>query len=773
MTAARARPQGDAKPVDTIVRVALPVPVARSFEYAVRPGEAAGARPGSRVLVPFGRRRLVGCILERREGKRGPKVRDVERMLDAEPALPRPVLDLCSWIASYYAAPVGLVVRSALPPGMLTAGDRPAGAGALRRRHLVLTRDLPTLLERERAFGRARRQKEAYETLEAMGGTAAVAHLERHLGFSRSVLDGLVRRGLAVARDEVVRRDPFAELPASPLPGSPTPDQARALEILRSRLDAGRPGVTLLRGVTGSGKTLVYLELLATIRERGGGAIVLVPEIALTPQIVSRFRAVAEGDVAVLHSGLSAGERADEWRALRSGAKKVAIGTRSAVFAPVRDLRLIVVDEEHDGSYKQSDTPRYHARAAAAVRARLEGALCVLGSATPSLESWANAKSGRYALVELPDRVTAHPLPAVDLVDLRAERSGPDAAGEGAPDDGRTGPLVLSNPLHAAILDRLDRGEQTVLLLNRRGYSTFLQCADCGWVAGCRRCNVSLTYHRRRARVVCHHCGFEESAPSLCPGCGREALLYSGLGTEQVERVLGEAYPAARIARMDVDTTGAKWAHMEIIERVRRREVDILLGTQMIAKGLDLPGVTLVGVINADVGLNLPDFRASERTFQLLAQVAGRAGRGERPGEVLVQTARPRHFALQAAVSHDYEGFAAREMDDRAGPGYPPHRRLANLVVSGPSETAVADGSAALADRTRTLVDQLGLEGLELLGPAPCPIDRLRGRWRWHLLVKSDRPKELGHLLRELSRRAVPSSSRLRLEIDRDPESLL
>ena len=386
-------------------------------------------------------------------------------------------------------------------------------------------------------------------------------------------------------------------------------------------------------------------------------------------------------------------------------------------------------------------------------------ALCVLGSATPSLESWARARAGRWTALQLPERATPHPLPEVQVVDLREE--------EGPP------PRILSAKLRDALADRLERGEQSLLLLNRRGHSTWVSCESCGWIAVCRSCNVSLTWHRKRGRLVCHHCAHEEPSRDTCPECGSGTLAYSGVGTEQVERHLGEVYPDARIARMDVDTTGRKWSHRDILDSVRRGEVDILLGTQMISKGLDLPGVTLVGVIDADVGLNLPDFRASERTFQLLSQVAGRAGRGRRPGEVLVQTARPSHFAIQRALVHDYAGFAERELADREEPGYPPHLRLANLVISGRDDASVEGAALALGDWLEGLVTaRPELAATRLLGPAPCPIDRLRGRWRWHLLIKQPDAGALGAILRFTSSHA-PVPSGVRLEIDRDPESLL
>ncbi|HEX2093269.1 MAG TPA: primosomal protein N', partial [Longimicrobiaceae bacterium] len=459
-------------------------------------------------------------------------------------------------------------------------------------------------------------------------------------------------------------------------------------------------------------------------------------------------------------------------RSLRAGEKRIVVGARSAVFAPLANLGAIVVDEEHEASYKQADAPRYHAREVAVVRAQLAGAICVLGSATPSLESWSNACSGKYGLLELPERVGGQPLPPIRVIDLRAERKRVKKT---------TGPLqepapvVLADVLVEAVRERIRRGEQTILLLNRRGYATFVQCRECGLVWHCPHCNVSLTFHRRRARLTCHYCLHEEPAPRLCPACGSDDLSFRGVGTEQVERAVGEAFPSARVARMDVDTTSAKWAHHEILGRVERGEVDILLGTQMIAKGLDFPNVTLVGVISADVGINLPDFRATERTFQLLTQVAGRAGRGPKGGEVYIQTALPEHYALTCATTHDFVGFAERELEVRREPRYPPFCRLVNVVVSGLEETGTQEAASRAVAWIDGLLRSRRLRGLSVIGPAPCPIDRIRGRWRWHLLLRSESAKLLGEVSRFFYERFdVPKGKLdLRVAIDRDPVSLL
>jgi primosomal protein N' (replication factor Y) (superfamily II helicase) len=648
----------------------------------------------------------------------------------------------------------------------------PPRAPTLRIRKVVrVLHPAPDLTRREELFGRAPRQRECLELLEGSEGARELSLLTGADGFSRSVVSGLEEKGLVELAEEELLRDPFQgrEEPGPPPDLRATPAQERAIEALIAALDREGPSPFLLHGITGSGKTLVYIQLLQeVVVRRNRTAIVLVPEIALTPQTVSRFRAWFGERVAVLHSALSDGERYDEWRRLRAGEKRIVVGARSALFAPLPELGAIVVDEEHEGSYKQSEAPRYHARDLAVLRAHLEGAVCVLGSATPSLESWRNAERGKFTRLSLPERATGASLPAVELVDLRTLRK---------PDGGDRGPeTVLSPRLVAAVRSRLERGEQAILLLNRRGYASFVQCRGCGEVMECPHCSVSLTFHRGRKRLLCHHCRHEEAAPRRCPRCGDPDLSYRGLGTEQVERIVFETFPSARIARMDVDTTGGKWAHAEILGRVERKEVDLLLGTQMIAKGLDFPNVTLVGVINADVGLHLPDFRASERTFQLLSQVAGRAGRGGLGGEVIVQTSVPHHYAIQAALAHDFQGFARRELEERSDPRYPPHLRLANVVVSSPDPELAAAGCEGAAGWVRQRLEgrgRGGSGGVELVGPAPSPIERLHGRWRWHFFLRSPSPAALGRILDLLVREHEPPAGDVRIAVDRDPVALL
>lgn len=749
-------------PPERLVDVALPAPLFRRYTYAVPAGLGARVVAGTRVVVPLGGRRVVGIVVGDADPAREPPkgLRAIAAAPDEAPAFDATLLALGEWIADYYAVPLGLVLRAMLPAALGSA-DAPAPA-ARTTAVLALARPLETLLERERAFARSPKQRGAYELLESLGGRAPAAHLREQLGVTKAVLDGLVAKGFARWEHDVAMRDPFASRRVPPAaPHVPTPDQAAAIAALRE----APPGhAVLVHGITGSGKTLVYLEFLREVVEgRGRGAIVLVPEIALTPQTVDRFRAVFGDRVAVLHSGLSDGERLDAWRALAAGERRIAVGPRSAVFAPIRDLGAIVVDEEHEQTYKQHETPRYHARDVAVVRARLAGAVCVLGSATPSLESWVNAEQGKYARLSLPARAGAGTLPAVEVVDLTRVPPSPD-------------PLrrVLSPPLEEALAETLARGDQAILLLNRRGFAAFIQCPSCGDVATCPQCAISLTLHRGPDRLLCHYCQHVEPPRAACARCGGTTLARRGIGTQQLEQLLAERFPRARLARMDVDTTAGKWAHAEILDRVARREVDLLFGTQMIAKGLDFPDVTLVGVVDADTGINLPDFRASERCFQLLAQVAGRAGRGAKGGRVIIQTRSPGHHAVRCAVTHDYHAFVTEELAGRRFPAYPPEVRLANVVLSALSEAGAHALAEAAAAWLRDAVGRLGDAGMTVLGPAPCPVERIQARWRWHVLVKSREAGPLSRLARGFAARfPVPPRDGARAVFDRDPSSLL
>ncbi|HEY6090286.1 MAG TPA: primosomal protein N' [Gemmatimonadaceae bacterium] len=750
------------------VEVALPLPLFQTFTYAVEEGLANPVAVGSRVVVPLRNGKEIGVVVGISDAsplKRKPKA--VLESPDAEPAIGASLLELCKWMADYYIVPLGVTLRTVLPAA-LTGAEDPHPTRKTQR-VVRLGVDIPSLLQRDKVFSRARQQRTVFELVESLGGRTTVEQLIAQTDFSPSVLRSLERRGYIVIENEEIERDPFST--RGGISGTrlqPTAAQQQAIDAMA---DAEKGDVFLLHGITGSGKTLVYIELLRRIvDERGQTAIVLVPEIALTPQTVDRFRAAFGDRIAVLHSALSEGERYDAWLALKRGDKRIVVGARSAVFAPLENLGAIIVDEEHESSYKQGETPRYHAREVAIVRAKNEGAITVLGSATPSLETWANASAGKFKLLTLPDRVGGGKLPEVRVIDLRKLATDYTGMAQGGIDYG----AVIREPLHDAIVETMRRGEQSILLLNRRGYSSFVQCIDCGAVATCPHCSITLTHHRNPERLVCHYCLHKEDPRPDCPRCGGRNLKQRGLGTQQVERLLCERFPAARIARMDFDTTSGKWAHTRILDRVAAGEVDILLGTQMIAKGLDFPNVTLVGVVDADTGINLPDFRASERCFQLLSQVSGRAGRGAKGGRVLIQTRLPAHHAVRYAVSHDYGSFVREEMEGRVDPPYPPSVRLANIVFSGLVEDSTARLAIHAGEWLRELITTRAGEEVTVVGPAPCPIERIKSRWRWHILLKASSPAELTRVSRYFMERfEVPSTAQLRVTLDRDPVALL
>lgn len=751
------------------IEVALAVPMFRTFTYAVPSGIAWPVPVGSRVVVPFRNRSEIGICLGESAPPDGVTLKAIRTVVDAVPSLPGPLLQTARWIAEWYGAPLGMTVRSMLPTA-LTAAAAPSPAPKTRRIVEIIA-ELPSLLQRETLFARAKQQRVVFELLEAQGGQAPLEAVRAQAQCSAGVITAMVKRGLVTVRDEVELRDPFASRRGV----APPPEPSAAQREVIAAIGAGSPGqVFLLHGITGSGKTLVYIEVIrAVLSQRGRTAIVLVPEIALTSQTVDRFRGAFGDDVAVLHSGLSDGERLDAWQALRRGDKRIAVGARSALFAPLDQVGVVIVDEEHEGSYKQSEAPRYHAREAAIVRARAEGAVVVLGSATPSLESWERAERGQAIRLTLPERAAGAVLPPVALVDLRAETKAALAArAPNAPYDPMLG--VFSRDLLAAIEARLRRGEQSLLLLNRRGFAAFLQCEACGDVPVCPHCSISLTYHRVPEALVCHYCQHQAAVPTHCAACAHPTIRRRGLGTQQIERLIAERFPEARIARMDVDTTSGKWAHTQILDRVGSGDVDILLGTQMIAKGLDFPNVTLVGVVDADTGLNLPDFRAAERTFQLLSQVAGRAGRGPKGGEVIVQSRMPEAHAIRHALSHDFLGFVREELGARRMPAYPPFVSLANVVVSGTEQSATATAAIDAAQWVQQLLTARALRDCVIVGPAPCPIDRIKDRWRWHFLLKSSDPRLMTRLVRYVAEKCpVPRVAAVRLVVDRDPVSLL
>lgn len=696
------------------VSVAIDLALDRTFTYSVPVELTERLRVGQFLRVPFGGRIARGFALEvsdappasppRRseaasdsakaaagavqgslfgDGEIGsppaagrrPAFRDVLAIEDESPFFSAAVLRLVRWIAAYTASPIETALRAAVPGAVLKPSAKP-----LERLFVEPAAHPPK-------DGLTAHQREVFENVARVGG-GWLQQVVQEFRTSPSMLRTLEKKGAVSIAPRVSRRDPLAGRKVLPTkPRVLNPQQAAALEVvLRGPDAAGVHRPVLLHGVTGSGKTEVYLQAIGRLLEKGLGAIVLVPEIALTPQTVQRFAGRFGDSVAVLHSALSDGERYDEWHRIRTGAAKVVVGPRSAVFAPVRDLGLIVVDEEHDPSYKQEETPRYHARDVAVMRARLEGARVVLGSATPSLESWVNARKGKYALASIPDRVAGRSLPDVHLVNMDDEMA-------------RLGHVpIYSSLLLEAIRSRLRNGEQTILFLNRRGYSRVLECQDCGWVAECPNCSLPFTYHRVDSCLRCHVCGAWAHVHSECPNCHNRELNYVGIGTQRAETALKACFKEARILRMDADSTSRKFSHDDILSAFRANKADVLLGTQMIAKGLDFPNVTLVGVLNADTSLNRPDPRASERTYQLLAQVSGRAGRAEKPGEVYIQTFSPDAPAIAAAASNKgFASFAAGELVEREAAYLPPYCRLCTLTFRAKDEVLARDWARVYA----------------------------------------------------------------------------
>jgi len=712
----------------------------RLFTYAIPSDLAPRVVPGARVRVPFAglRAPCTGVVF----GVRGScdlppgRVRAVLEAPDAQPLLGEHELALARWLAEAAICTLAQAARLLLPP-----------PGA-EERAVTCYHPAPGP-DPAAALARAPRQLAAWRAVVAEPGLPAAELVRR--GATHASLAALVARGTIRALPRGVRRDPFAgEVLADDAPPPPTAAQRRALDRLQAALPVG--GTFLLWGVTGSGKTEVYLRTIERVLQAGRQAVVLVPEIALTPQTVGLFRRRFPDRVAVLHSGLGAGERYDEWWRIRRGEVAVAVGARSAVFAPFPRLGLIVVDEEHEPSYKQEEAPRYHARDVAAWRARSLGIPLLLGSATPDVGTFAAAERGEIVRLDLPARVGSRPLPEVRLVDLRA---GPADA-------------IFSAELQEALGRHLAAGRQALLFLNRRGFAPVLLCRDCGFVARCQSCDVALCYHDADRLLHCHYCAARAAVPRVCPTCGGAMLRLRGSGTERVAQEVSRAFPRAAVLRMDLDTTGTRGAHARIYEEFRAGRADVLVGTQMVAKGWDVAGVTLVGVIDADTGLHHPDYRGAERTFQLLCQVAGRAGRGASPGEVLIQTRTPEHAAIQAAAAHDYAAFAAQELTLRRASGFPPYGRLLRLLSWAPAARDAEAGAAALEAAIRPRLPA----GVDLWGPDRAPLALLRGQHRWHLCLRGP---DAG-ALRDLARAGLQEASAgvaARLAADPDPQSML
>ncbi|MEQ8764718.1 MAG: primosomal protein N' [Planctomycetota bacterium] len=737
---------------ERIAQVVLEIPADRAFDYAIPEGLRGRIRLGARVSVPFGRRHTQGFCVGLSHTSEVLKLKEIEALLDPEPLLSPSMLRLTRWMADYYACSWGESLSAALPGSM-----RKNQRGRRVRFAVLVKSPEETREEADRLEASNLPRARILQTLIRSDGELPLARLTREAKTSASPVNTLAKAGWVglVEREE---ESALAHLGPQEReePRILTGEQAEALEAITRAAAGERFGVSLLFGVTGSGKTEVYLQALAKVVSGGRQAIVLVPEIALTPQTVSRFRRRFER-VAVWHSALGDAERRTQWQKMRCGEVDVVIGARSAIFAPLPRLGLIVIDEEHESSFKQSQSPRYHARDVGIVRARLEGAHVILGSATPSMESTRNCEIGKYELVRLRQRVGGGSLPGVQRVDMRQEIKELKRF------------TLVSRQLLQETQDALARKEQVILFLNRRGFSTAVLCTHCGTTLSCQHCDVPLTFHKGIGRLLCHYCFTEQAPPKECPTCQVPKLVYKGFGTQKVEEELRELFPEREIFRADSDTMKSRRHYEELFERMGRGEVEILIGTQMIAKGLDFPNVSVVGVLAADAALSLPDFRASERTFQLIAQVAGRAGRGPKGGVVIVQSFDPDHFALDAAARHDYGSFYREELELRKELGYPPFSRLLRIVVQGKN----ADRVRKFSYRLKGEILSAGKKGeVSVLGAVPAPIAFLQGKHRWHLLVKADDAK-LRRFVIDAVRRHHALRGAVRCQIDVDPYDLL
>jgi len=801
--------------------VAVPLHVSKTFIYRL-PANASDAQPGERILVPLGRSMVTGYIvglltdLPTDLGLVDAEIKDADRVIDAVPICTPEILEITRWVAEYYASPLGEVIKSALPPGIspdiqetirITESGKTQPINQQTLAGKILTRLLETGFSKRdslvdlgtRELAKALRELEESDFIErtqSQSPSFVKPKLVRFITLNRTplpealnqkltpaqqrvimVLDNdrvlpfrtllkeanvgattvatLQTKGLLTVSVQAVRRDPFDGAIDDPATNHVlTQGQQAVLDEVESALEKGLYAAFLLHGVTGSGKTEVYIRAMQTALDRGKSAMMLVPEIALTPVFSRRLRQSFGEEVAIFHSSLQRGERFDEWTRVKNGEARIVIGTRSAVFAPVRDLGLIVIDEEHEASYRQQDSPYYSGRDAAIVRAQKESAVVVLGSATPSLESFQNAKNGKYKYLSLPERVGARPMASASIIDMRNvfTRHGK--------------PRVFSDELLEAIQQTHDRKEQSIILLNRRGYSSFALCRSCGESVQCPNCDVTLTYHRDERVMICHYCNHREPVLSVCPNCGKNYIQYVGEGTQQLEEMLKTEFPDLRVARIDRDTTSNRRRFEKSLKDFSEGSIDTLVGTQMLAKGHDFPNVTLVGVVSVDAGLALPDFRAAERTFQLITQVAGRAGRGDRPGKVLIQTYHPHHYALRHACAQDYDAFYQEEIRYRQNHSYPPFIAIASLLVHGPDLTKVRADALELrkqldaANQTRIA---------RILGPAPAPLARLKGEHRFQLLIKSKSRRGLRAVadaaLKAMSERGTNLRS-INLEID-------
>jgi primosomal protein N' (replication factor Y) len=748
-------------------RITIPSPLKEPLTYRVPVELKDLVAVGMRVLVPLGRRKVSGIVLELVSETPIRKTKDILAVLDQRPIVDGSLLRLSQWITQYYVTSLGEALTTILPPNSRVEARKivVAKSSTARANNLLGEKILDAVRSNDgqisiktlaREVGRANLSK-ALDQLQSSGAIEIREHLP-----------GKRRKG------RIDQSDSDAALATEPKRLTLSPEQHQALTTIEERVKSGGFATYLLHGVTGSGKTEVYLRAMECARKTGRQSLILTPEISLTPQLLDRLNLRFPGKVGVLHSGLTAAERWGQWWQINRGEVDVVVGARSGVFAPLPQLGLIIIDEEHDGSYKQDEGLRYNGRDVAVMRGKLLNCPVILGSATPSLESYENCRRGRYHLLEISHRVEQRPLPNIEIIDLRKQAPDvPIGVAAGAMHKKKSAAeRLISEQLADAIKTNLENRRQTLIFLNRRGFANFLQCKLCGYVWRCSHCSVTLTLHLKRKVVSCHHCDFRRPATETCPQCRTENLAGVGAGTEQIETALRELVPQARIARMDRDTTSRRGSHEQLIRRWEEGDIDILIGTQMITKGHDVSGVTLVGALLADMSLNLPDFRSAERTFQLLSQVSGRSGRGNVPGSVIIQTYSPEHYAIQPLIAHDYRTFFAAEIEFRRALGYPPFGKLVNLRLDGPQAEDVEAKAKVLANKLRESLNSRSRERIEILGPAPAPIEKLRNRYRWQVLLKG---KRIGFLIERasLAREVFSRMHKVRLHVDVDPYNML
>ena len=800
----------------SVAKVIVDVPAQQTnkpFDYKIPTRLQHVLKQGMRVIVPFGPRKVQGFVIDIVSESEFPKLREIIEPMDIQPILNKELLQLSDWLTEQtlcykisafqvmlppalkakYEKKIRIKDRQmlhALPPslqhyfakqdtinwedvlksGELTHFQKQVEDGILEVLYIVKERVkkkqikiiAPSIDMLEKKAELSKRNTKQIMVIDYFISNPKPIERQKILsllGISSSVIKSLVDKGILYESMQEVYRDPYQDrIFEHTEPLQLTEEQSVAIKPILQTIEEKRHDVFLLYGITGSGKTEVYMQSIQKVLEEGREGIVLVPEISLTPQMVNRFKGRFGDEVAVLHSGLSIGEKYDEWRKIQRKEVRVAVGARSAIFAPFENLGIIIIDEEHETSYKQEDNPRYHARDVAIERARTHNCSVILGSATPSLETFARAKKGVYQLLTLSKRMNDQSLPTVDIVDMREElREG-----------NRT---MFSRVLYDKLQDRLMKKEQTVLFLNKRGHSSFVMCRDCGYVIQCPNCDISLTYHRYQQQMKCHYCGYEAVVPTICPECTSEHIRYFGTGTQKVEEELGKIFPEARVIRMDVDTTSRKGSHEKLLTAFEEGKADILLGTQMIAKGLDFPNITLVGVLSADTMLHLPDFRSSEKTFQLLTQVSGRAGRHELAGEVVIQTYSPEHYSIELASQQDFDQFYQKEMMIRKIHQYPPFYYLALITVSHEELMKVVDVTEKISV---TLSSRLS-KGAHILGPVACPIPRINNKYRYQCIVKYKKEPKLTQTLKMILDHYQQDIHRtgLQISIDKNPYILM